>query len=164
MVEKYKDYFRINKIVLTDTSTYKCSTNENIDMTMMKTLLTGDTWYGGYGFRPFDKDTYTIDEYENKKYNKNKEVMNTILLKDINLENYLLKLHNKFPKEVTINDIKKFIEIEAKNPKKLLKDFLIEFTNKNTFDLSCKYFKTFYKELFNDIGLVKIDNFYGKQI
>jgi hypothetical protein len=85
-------------------------------------------------------------------------------LKDINLENYLLKVHNKFPKEITINDIKKIIEIETKNPKKLLKDFLIEFTDRNNFDLSCKYFKTFYKELFNDIGLVKIDNFYGKQI
>lgn len=164
MIEKYKNYFGINKIVLTDTSTFKCSTNENIDMAMMKTLLTGDSWYGGYGFRPFDKDTYTVDEYENNKYNKNKEVMNTILLKDINLEKYLLKVYNKFPKEMTLKDVKNIIEIETKNPEKLLKDFLIEFTDKNTFDLSCKYFKTFYKELFNDIGLVKTNDFYGREI
>ena len=164
MIEKYKDYFKINKIILTDNSIFKCSTNESLDMAIMKTLLTGDTWYGGYGFRPYDRQTYTIDKYEYKKYNKNKDIMNTLLLKDVNIKKYLLKVNKKFSNEFTKDIINHIIQIESKNHNKLLKDFLLEFTNKNSFDLSCKYFNIFYKKLFDDIGLVKVNNYYGKEI
>ena len=164
MIEKYKYYFKINKIILTDNSIYKCSTNESLDMAIMKTLLTGDTWYGGYGFRPYDRQTYTIDKYEYKKYNKNKDIMNTLLLKDVNIEKYLLKVNKKFSNEFTKDIINHIIQIESKNHNKLLKDFLLEFTNKNLFDLSCIYFNVFYKKLFDDIGLVKVNNYYGKEI
>ena len=126
MIEKYKKYFGIKKIVLSDTSVYKCITNESIDMAIMKTLLTGDTWYGGYGFRPFNKDTYELDKYQNKKYQENKEIMNKLLLKDINIEKYLLKIHKKFPKEFTKQMIKEIINREKGKPEKL--SFLTHFT------------------------------------
>lgn len=164
MIGKYKDYFGVNKIVLSDTSSYKCSTNESLNMSIMKTLLTGDTWYGGYGFRPFDKDTLTIDEYQNEKYNKNKKIINEILLKDVNLEKYLLLINKKFPKKFTTEMIKNIIKHESKKPNRLLKDFLEKFNSKKSFDISCQYFKTYYEKLFDDIGLVKVSDFYGKEI
>jgi hypothetical protein len=164
MIEKYKDYFKVNKIVLGDNSTFKCSTNENINMGMMMTLLSGDTWYGKYGFRPFDENEYKIDKVGNKIYEKNKKIMNTVLVKDINLEKYLLKIHKKYPNEFTKEDIVNIIVLELKNPKKLLKDFLSEFTDKNYFDLSCKYFSTFYRKMFDDIGLKIAGHLYGKEI
>ena len=38
----------------------------------MLTLLTGDTWYGKYGFRPNDyqNDKYILDKLNNKLYEK----------------------------------------------------------------------------------------------
>lgn len=164
MIEKYKNYFKVNKIILGDNSTFKCSTNENINMGIMMTLLSGDTWYGKYGFRPFDENEYKIDKVGNKIYEKNKKIMNTVLLKDVNLEKYLLKIHKKYPNEFTKGDIVKIIELESENPKKLLKDFLSEFTDKNYFDLSCKYFSIFYRKMFDDIGLKIAGHLYGKKI
>ena len=48
----------------------------------MITLLTGDTWYGKYGFLPIDEAL--IPYYEN-----NKKIMNTITINDIDLIKYL---------------------------------------------------------------------------
>ena len=174
MIEKYKDYFKINKITLSDISTMNCHSEKkekingklikfSLNMGIMKTLLTGDTWYGAYGFRPFDKNTYELDETGNKIYDENKNIMKTITLKDIKLEKYLSKINATFPEEFTKEHIKEIIDSE-KNPNKLLKDFLSEFTNLKVFDKNCKYFNTFYKELFNDIGLKNAGHFYGKFI
>ena len=163
MIEKYKDYFKINKIILRDTSSFTCKTNEKINMAIMKTLLTGDTWYGSYGFRPYNLND-ELSEINNNIYMKNKEIMNTILLKDVNIETYLLLINAKFPKEMTIKMIKKIIKHESNNPNRLLKDFLVNFNSKKFFDISCRYFNTYYEKLFNDIGLILPYNYYGKEI
>jgi len=163
MIEKYKDYFKINKITLRDTSTFYCKTNEPLDMAIMKTLLTGDTWYGAYGFRPYTLNN-ELSEVGNKIYNENKKIMNTLLLKDLNIEKYLLLINKKFPKEFTKETILNIINYESKKPKRLLKDFLLKFNNLKTFDVTCKYFSIFYRELFNDIGLKLSGDFYGKEI
>ena len=51
MLIKYKNKFGINKISLTDNSKKKCN-NNNIILSQMLFLLTGNTWYSKYGFKP----------------------------------------------------------------------------------------------------------------
>jgi hypothetical protein len=82
-------------------------------------------------------------------YEKNKEIMNTIKLKEINLMKYLKK--TKMSNEL-LQLSKKFID---DHQTMLLKDYLTKFIK--DFDKTCKYFYDFYFTLFNDIGLY---NFY----
>ena len=141
MIEKYKDKFDVKKIIITDNSIKKCG-KKDIQFAPMMILLTGDTWYGKYGFRPIQKELLEM-------YEKNKEIMNTIKLKDINLMEYLKK--TKMSNEL-LELSHKFIN---KHQTMLLKDYLTKFIK--DFNKTCKYFYDFYFTLFNDIGLY---NFY----
>ena len=137
MLQKYKEKCDIIKIIITDNSLKKCN-NYNIKLGLMLTLITGDTWYGKYGFRPSDEEL--IKYYEN-----NKRIINKITLKDVNFIKYLKM--TKLNKTV-IDSAKKFIE---KHQSLLLKDYLLKFIKE--YDKTCEYFYDFYFTLFNDLGL-----------
>jgi hypothetical protein len=104
----------------------------------MLTLLSGDTWYGKYGFRP-------NEEHLIRKYENNKKIMNTIRLKDIDLIKYLkmTKLNEK-----VIEKSKIFI---GKHQLLLVKDYLTIFIKE--YDKTCEFFHNFYVILFDDLGL-----------
>jgi hypothetical protein len=137
MLQKYKNKLDINKILLTDNSLKKCN-DKNIILSVMLILLTGETWYGKYGFRP-------VDDILVKYYDNNKKIMDTITLKDIDLLKYLkmTKLNKKI-----IKNSKKFI-INHQNL--LLKEYLNKFLKE--YDNTCEYFYDFYFTLFIDLGL-----------
>ena len=162
MVEKYKDYFGVNKIVLSDNSDYKCKTGESIDMAKTTILLTGHTWYGKYDFRPIDKDDYSINKVGMKIYNNNVKIINTIKVGDIDLKKYLMKINKKYPEELDKETVKSIIN--SVNKEKLLKTFLSQFFDKAGFDDTCRYLKTFYEKLFDDIGLKIPSRVYSKTI
>ena len=160
MLKKYKDKFDINKIFITDNSVKKCG-NKNITLSTMMILLTGDTWYGKYGFRP-------REERFVKKYNNNKTIMNTIELKDIDLIKYLKKTKmckdtlslrsrvlDKNFNSSNLHFCSDIIKISKKfikdHPKMLLKDYLTKFIK--DFDKTCEYFYDFYEDLFDDLEL-----------
>ena len=137
MIKKYKDKLDIKKILITDNSLKKCN-NKSIKLSLMLTLLTGDTWYGKYGFKPVDD---TLIKY----YDNNKKIMNTITLKDIDLIKYLKM--SKLDQNI-IEKSKKFIE---KHQSFLVKDYLTQFLKE--YDKTCKYFYDFYEQLFIDLAL-----------
>ena len=137
LVKKYKDKLDIKKILVTDNSLKKCN-NKNIKLSMMLTLLTGDTWYGKYGFIP-------EEEILKRKYENNKKIINMIRLKDIDLIKYL-KMTNLCEK--VIDKSKQFIE---KHKTLLIKDYLSRFLKE--YDNTCEYFYDFYEHLFDDLGL-----------
>ena len=83
----------------------------------MLILSSGDTWYGKYGFRPYNNTTNEIDPYLNQKYNNNKKIMNKITISDINIVRYI-KLTKK---ESLIKDV---IELINNNLNYLLMDFM----------------------------------------
>ena len=141
MIKKYKNKFDITKILLTDNSLKKCH-NKNIKLSMMLILLTGETWYGKYGFRPIEKKLI-------KKYEDNIKIMNTIKLSDIDLIRYLNM--TSINKDI-IDKTKLFIE---KHSLMLLKDYLSKFIKE--YDKTCIYFYNFYEQLFIDL---KLYNFY----
>ena len=143
MLQKYKNKFNITMIILTDNSLKKCGT-QNIKLSLMLTLLTGDTWYGKYGFRPIDyqNDEYILDKLNNKLYEKNKIISQTIKINDIKLMSFIKLTNNE-------SLIKATERIINGNPNMLLCDYL-----KNMiidYDNTCKYFITFYELLFNKI-------------
>lgn len=143
MLQKYKTKFDITMIILTDNSLKKCGT-QNIKLSLMLTLLTGDTWYGKYGFRPIDyqNDEYILDKLNNKLYEKNKIISQTIKINDIKLMSFIKLTNNE-------SLIKATERIINGNPNMLLCDYL-----KNMiidYDNTCKYFITFYELLFNKI-------------
>jgi len=141
MLKKYKDQFNIKMVILTDNSIKKCQ-NEYIKLPIMMTLLSGDTWYGKYGFRPIMRysDTFILDEFNNKLYEKNKKIFNEIKINNFNLIKYI---------ELTKNE--KIIEATKKIlltfPDMLLKTFLYNFLR--DYDNTCIYFSKFYEKLFH---------------
>jgi hypothetical protein len=162
MIEQYKDELKINKIVLSDNASLPCKKSRSLNMAMMMVLLTGDTWYGKYGFRPFNSNE--LDKVNNEIYEINKNIMNIILLKDVNIKKYLKMIHKKYPLEFTKEMIKNILEREKKYPDKLLKTFLGNLHNPKMFDNTCHFFEVYYKKLFNDIGLKMSGHVYGKNI
>jgi hypothetical protein len=149
MLKKYKDILGINKIVLTDNSLKKCAANkEDIKLSHMLILLTGDTWYGKYEFRPIDVNTYKYNEILNEKYYNNKKIIDNITIKEANIMKYIKMTKDKD----VIYAVKKILE---KDENMLLKDFLQKFLK--DFKLTCQYFSVFYERLYYDIEL---ENFY----
>jgi len=157
MIKKYKKNLGVNKILLKDNTIYRCN-NIELDLQIMMTLFEGHTWYGKYGFRPYSKedDTYKLDKYYNKIYENNLEIMNTTKMKDINFNKYLLLINEKYPN--------KFILENIINKDVLVKDFLKTINKKDIFKKICKYFNVYYKILFDDLQLKKINTYYGLNI
>ena len=100
------------------------------------------TWYGRYCFRPVDISTYELDKISNIKYNNNINIMKTITIYQANIIKYI-KLTNK---KSIISNVENLVK---NNPDYLLTDFIKSFLLE--YDLTCKYYNLFYRELFDGI-------------
>jgi hypothetical protein len=160
LVKKYKDKYDIKTIILKDNSIKKCN-NNNIKLPIMLILLTGDTWYGKYNFRPYIYNNYKyhLDKFNNKLYEKNKKKILSLKITDINLLKYISKTKNVKLIEATEKTI-------LNNPSLLLIDFLSKILNKfNGYDKTCNDFIKFYEKLYYDISLFDpIGKLYGIEI
>ena len=145
MLKKYKDRFSIEIIILADNSLKKCH-NKNIKLTNMLTLLTGDTWYGKYGFRPikYSDNKYIIDKHFSELYERNKHIIDSLKVSDFDLTKFINLTEN----EALINATNKII---TQYPEMLLKDFLTNILKE--YDKTCIYFYKFYMKLYDEIGL-----------
>ena len=87
MLKKYKDKFRINKIVLEDIAIVKCNKME-FPLSSYMLLTKGYTFYGKEGF-----------EYVNKDYNdllkKYKNYILKLKVKDVNIKDIIKKSKNR---------------------------------------------------------------------
>jgi hypothetical protein len=161
--KKYKNKLGVNEIVLSDNSNYVCKTNKktkNINFAKMHILLSGQTWYEKYGFKPYTENF----EFDNKLYNKslkNIDIMNKIKVKDINMKNYLKKINEQYPNEFTKETINDLLNISQN---KLIKDFLSELFEKGSFNLTCKYLAVIFKDLFTELKLEVPSHYYGKEL
>ena len=160
MIKKYRRVFGINTVSLSDNSTLTCKTGEKIEMNKMMVLLTGDSWYGKYGFRPYNKE-YKLHNVNNKIYKENKKIMLTKLVKTVDIKKYLLMINKKYPEELTLEKINWIIEKEKLNEEKLLISFMNDLFNKKLFNFTCKYLYIIYEKLYNDIGLKNSGHVYG---
>jgi hypothetical protein len=89
-LKKNKKYYDINRIQLTDKSYFVCKkNNKHIDLPIFHTLMFGQTWYGKYGFRPFDSYNNIRDELKYKRYKENYKIVTTKKLKDTTIHKYM---------------------------------------------------------------------------
>jgi hypothetical protein len=152
LIDKIKERYKIQKITLTDNSSKRCKNNKNINLSKMMTLLTGDTWYGKYGFRPKIKE-------EVEKYEENKNKINNLLLHDVPffkkmLENALNKYHGKNKKLIS-TIMNAYDENMERNKKlKYFLSYLMEY-----YEELCETFYDLYEILFTKLELY---DFYAK--
>ena len=101
-LEENKKRLEIDKIQLLDNSVKYCKHSDSIELPLMAVFTSGDTWYGKYGFLPFDRVNEKIDQSRLKQYQANKRIVNTLLFKDTNITCFIdkaikeLKMQHKF--------------------------------------------------------------------
>jgi len=156
----YKNYniYKKNRIVLADNSNIICRYNnksKNIFLAPMTTLKTGHTWYGLFGFRPFDDLKQKPDINGLRYYKQNYEKMQTLKLID---NKFIIKLILDIDKKYNYNIINGDIiqKIINKNKDILIKDFIIKLLKINNF---CIIFEKIYIDIMIEL---KLYNFTGK--
>lgn len=89
-LKENKQNFEINRIVLKDNSIKTCKDcSDNINLSEFYMLLHGNTWYGKYGFRPFNASNSTPNKHLIKLYNKNQNIILNTKVKDLPLMQYI---------------------------------------------------------------------------
>lgn len=157
LIDQIKDKYKIKHIKLQDNSNKLCQSNNQvvrIRLSSMMILSTGETWYGKYGFIPYDKSDENISANLKKAYEKNTKIMNTKKIKDV--KNFD-KIIDRSLKKININtDMKdkiyKLYE-EYKKNNMLVKDFVSDLLEKKMFSYTCLFFYNVYLEIFNELKL-----------
>jgi hypothetical protein len=89
IIKVLKPKYDLKYIMLKDNSEYYCEkSGSSLDFDSFYMLTHGETWYGSYGFRPFDMKIGDIDKDRLKKYKMNQKLVET-KLKDANIKDIL---------------------------------------------------------------------------
>ena len=149
LLKNNKTSFGINRIVLKDNSLKRCHNCPNkVRLSNMYFLLYGDTWYGQYGFRPFDMADYKPDEDQIAEYIKTQKTIRKTLVKDVSLLKYIIDGSKKVGLKVDIKGITKFVN-ESKNVK--LSELLVNLMS--DYDKNCCLFEYMQTKIWNELRL-----------
>ena len=156
-----KDKFKINRITLSDKSLVRCSSeshethskkkvNLQLQLADLYMLTHGDTWYGKFGFLPYDAPNNKIDTDGVQDYNESKEKMNKLQIKDYpNLYKLIIETYKRL-KVYHFNEekLKKFFK---ENSESLVKDVLRKlFRNKFPF---CYIYNEIKRDIRRDLNI-----------
>lgn len=148
-----KDRLKLKRVELRDESNKQCmKCNKNVRLTTMHTLLYGDTWYGRYGFRPIQIDSDVRTKELQVLYDRNKEIINKVLVKNIQLIDIIMNASVNSGIKINRTNLEKYLE---QNKDRLLKEILGEFL-KNYEDFCC-LFEYMTDELFIKLGLFNFE-------
>lgn len=155
-IDDIKLKYNLKYIQLRDTSTFVCRKNAiKTPISNLYMLTRGDTWYGKYGFIPFDPNNKQIDIDNLVNYKTNQKLVKLVKVKYTNLKSFMTKAsykkHLKQYNEKIINEI-----FEAYNDRSI-KDFFKDFIS--NYDSTCDMFNEIYKDLMDEVGIVDL---YGK--
>lgn len=143
-----KKKYKINKIVLKDHSHKICENHEALELSLFYFLLYGNTWFGNFGFRPYDTIANKPDITRNKDYIRCQKLMTEIKVSDVpQLKKYIIDGFNKLKTKKDDN------LISLLDTDMLLYEYLQIFAKK--YDYTCGIFQYFYKQLADDIGLTR---------
>jgi hypothetical protein len=139
-----KDIFGINRITLSDKSLVRCSSeshethskkkvNLQLQLADLYMLTHGDTWYGKFGFLPYDAPNNRPNIFRTKKYKEYKEKIDTLQIKDYpNLYKLIIETYKRL-KVYHFNE-EKIYTFFKENYESLVKDVLRKlFRNKFPF-------------------------------
>ena len=166
-LKKNKEALNINRIVLKDNSFKVCLNcpphtkyarllprSKNIKLSNLNLLLYGDTWYGKYGFRPYDKMNEIPDKAGIKAYNKNTKIITDALVKDVNLIDHVRKGVYKYKLyDINVNAVIK--KIKEWDNRKLSEVLMIMMKD---YDRFCCLFEYIENKLIDELGLRSFHN------
>jgi len=91
-LKKNQEKYKIKMIVLEDISRKVCpDCDEQTHLATQYFLMYNNTWYGKYGFLPYDKIDRKPDKDKIKLYKKNRDIIKNAKVKDVQLFKYMKK-------------------------------------------------------------------------
>lgn len=152
---KLKNKFKLKYIQIKDNSQFYCKvTKKNINFSSLYMLSRGETWYGKYGFKPFDDNELTIHKRNYKNYKKNQKIVENTKIKDTNIGKYMKDAIKEKPEinfGLTNDKIDKFME-RFKN--KSVRKFFYALTK--LYDQSCGLISEIYEDVMDDLGMTNL--------
>jgi hypothetical protein len=151
--------YKRNRIVLADKSYINCFDMNNKNRTLflapLTTLKKGHTWYGLFGFRPFDDLKQKPDNRGLRYYEQNYDKMQRLKVKDnMFIINMILTVEKKYNYGIINRDIIK--NIIDNNNDILVKDFIQKILE---IDKLCVIFEKIYIDILREL---KLHNFRGE--
>ena len=145
--------YRRNRIVLADNSYINCFDKNNKNRTLfldpLTTLKKGHTWYGLFGFRPFDDQKQKADINGFRRYKENYEKMQNLkLIDNIKIIKMILEVENKYNFNIINSEM--INNIINKNKDILVKDFIQKILKIDKF---CVIFEKIYIDILTELKL-----------
>lgn len=160
-IGKIKNHYDIKYIKLRDNSMKACkSINNNIPFDTYLMFVSGNTWYGKYGFIPFNQEQKKTDREKLKLYLKNQKIIKNTKIKNTNIAKYIKKAFIKLKRKVSNNDVDDLID---KNKDESIMKFM-QMLSKN-YDEFCGIFYYIYDDLMKELKMSNLHgNVYWKEI
>ncbi|ARF08016.1 hypothetical protein Catovirus_1_66 [Catovirus CTV1] len=148
-----KDALNIKKIKIKDNATLYCKKMKGvINLSAIYMLAFGETWYGKYGFIPYDHLNDKIDIQTLVNYKVDQKLVNIIPLDCTNVRMIIEKTIRERNLEKDLS-IEKFNKIYNKYKTYPIIKFFRDFLNRKQFEVICEIFGHSYKEIMESIGL-----------
>jgi hypothetical protein len=156
LINKLKSKYDLKYVHLTDNSQKSCaSVKKMIDLDSLCMLTSGDTWYGKYGFIPFDSTNITTNTDMYDIYKKNQNIVRTTLLKNTHIKEIIINAINKYKIKLDIVEASTVIDQYIKKNKTVAK-YLRDLTQ--YYDIWCLLFYYVYRDIMKDIGVITLHN------
>jgi len=143
ILNKYKDKLKINQIQLKDNSFILCD-NTKICLADLSFLQYNDTFYGKFGFRPFEESIY-------EKYFTNRVILTMTLVGNIDLPKIMKEYNNSI--DIRIKD--KIIHNYTKYKDTNIVQWFSKFSRKY-FNADCKLMKYLIEAIYKELKLTSM--------
>jgi len=162
-IESIKVLENIKYITLLDKSEKTCDDKENIknqyniiSLTDFKILISGDSWYGGYGFIPAKviNREYYVDKNAFEKYKKNKEIIKNLTVRN----SKIIDIINKKLEEINNEKLIKFLKYLKEKKNEKLSDAIKDYLTPEKFKRRCIALNLIINELFIENKLESFNN------
>ena len=146
--------YNLKYIQLRDTSKFSCPTDgKKTSIANLYMLTRGETWYGKYGFIPFDPETKQIDIDTLVDYKTNQRLVKLVKVKYTNLRQYIEIASNITKLEKYKKNIPALFNVSDNMS---IQDFFKIFIK--DYDKQCSIFNEIHKKLMDEIGIVDLSN------
>jgi hypothetical protein len=163
LINTIKDKYKLRYVWLRDSSEKYCAKVKGyIHLDSFYMLLYGNTWYGKYGFVPFDLTYEVTDQLNLRDYKNNQKIVSEMLLKNTNIKKIIIKAIYKYKLDFSAKEIETILtKYEDKNRtvRNCLKDLALQY------DRTCEIFYYCHIDIMIDLNMRNLhDAMYWKQL
>ena len=153
LIVKIKDHYGLKTVQLKDNARKLCKTSPKGDLSMSALYMftRGDTWYGSYGFIPYDSISGKKDKLMIKAYNNNKHIAMFTKVGETKINEHMKYAIKKLNLKMTDNDVDAFLNI---NKDMILTDFFSKFLEK--YDIMCGVFSIIIDRLMLELNMTNL--------